>query len=148
MGVYFVEAVGLDRVKIGSTRNLAHRLDSLRNAAPVELRLLKLIPGGLREEQALHRHFAEYRVHLEWFVLTPLRTFIVSLTDAPVSLFRPRSVKALREVRRLASRLYEQAKTDAERKHIWRTWREWRLGELVTPPPDTAPGRPPPSPCS
>jgi hypothetical protein len=76
--VYFVEATGLGRIKIGFARaRLAHRLESLRNASPVELMLLGHIPGRRALESTIHRRFAHLRVHREWFEAAPeLRDYI------------------------------------------------------------------------
>lgn len=68
--IYFVEAVGLDRVKIGHTDNLSRRLRTLRGNCPVSLKVLAVIRGSRQEETVLHRRFAAARVHCEWFQLT------------------------------------------------------------------------------
>jgi len=129
MSVYFIEAVDLDLVKIGYTEHLAVRFEVLRHSSLVELRLLNVIEGGLREEKALHKKFAEHRAHLEWFELTPLRAFIEELPTK--ELRRPRSVKEMREVGSFAAQLYASAKTPEEKSCIKETWREWRKGDLL-----------------
>lgn len=68
--VYFVEAVGLERVKIGLTRNIRNRLLHLQLACPVRLRVVGIIPGTRKLERSLHRRFAAVRIHSEWFQLT------------------------------------------------------------------------------
>lgn len=77
--VYVVEAVGLGMVKIGTTRDIEERLSDLRYAAPTGLKLLMTMPGGLREERALHRRFAEHRSHGEWFHHEPIREALEGL---------------------------------------------------------------------
>lgn len=58
--IYFIEAVGLDRVKIGRALNdeaLVGRFEAVQCGCPVE-------------EQALHERFAASRVRGEWYVLS------------------------------------------------------------------------------
>lgn len=68
--VYFFEAEGLGRVKIGRSRNHWTRQAQLAPGSPAPLRLLGTIPGGCHRETELHHRFAEHRVHGEWFALT------------------------------------------------------------------------------
>lgn len=71
--VYFLEAVGTDRVKIGWSTALASRLPSIRCGCPVELRLLGTINGVFEDEGRTHALFAEARIwpNAEWFRLSP-----------------------------------------------------------------------------
>lgn len=57
--VYFAARDGL--VKIGYSANVEQRMLQLGT------RLLAVMPGGARMERLMHCHFAEYRVHGEWF---------------------------------------------------------------------------------
>ncbi len=84
--VYFVEAVGSGLVKIGFTTNLQERLRHMAIGNPTELRLLKTVGGGRREEAHLHRRFAIHRKGGEWFALDPLRAHIEALEslDVPI----------------------------------------------------------------
>jgi hypothetical protein len=77
--VYFVEAPGFDLVKIGFAKSVEKRMADLRYAAPTGLALLKTLPGGRREERALHKRFHEHRTHGEWFKLSPIRAAIDAL---------------------------------------------------------------------
>lgn len=65
--VYFAEAVGLDRIKIGHTTDLTNRLANLRTACPVPLHLLFAFEAPLAAERDLHAMFARYRIANEWF---------------------------------------------------------------------------------
>lgn len=81
MSIYFVEAVGLDRVSIGHARSVESRLDALRESSPSELRLIRTIDGGGQEAEELRARFAEHRTHGDWFQLSPLRDFIESVPE-------------------------------------------------------------------
>jgi hypothetical protein len=74
--VYFIEAISTGLVKIGWTSDLEQRLYALRKGSPVELRLVKCIPGDRSLESALHRRFRAHRVRGEWFLLDALRPHI------------------------------------------------------------------------
>lgn len=66
--VYFIEAVGLDLIKIGFARDVWRRLADLQAASPVELRMLGVIcEAGVTLERKIHSQLAEYRVRGEWF---------------------------------------------------------------------------------
>lgn len=71
--IYFVEAVGLDRLKIGYTSGkIQARLAVIRTGSPVEIRpLLVLKDKAPQDEAALHRLFKPYRSHHEWYVAAP-----------------------------------------------------------------------------
>lgn len=69
--VYFVEAVGLDMIKIGYALDLAKRFTAMMTSSPAALSLLGTLPGGPREEMELHERLAAHRAHGEWFHKTP-----------------------------------------------------------------------------
>lgn len=84
--VYFIEAVGTGRIKIGVANCARSRLKHLDGPCPVELRLLGVLPtdkaGALEKE--LHARFAEHRVKGEWFAAAPeLLAFIAEHADWP-----------------------------------------------------------------
>jgi hypothetical protein len=67
--VYMVRVVGGGPVKIGVTgERLLERMDGLRTGSPVELQLLALLHAHRSVERWLHEHFAQVRVHGEWFL--------------------------------------------------------------------------------
>lgn len=73
--IYFVKSG--DFIKIGYSRSLAARFHKLRTDAPVELELLHIEGGSVKQEKCFHRHFAAIRSHGEWFHCKPeLLTFI------------------------------------------------------------------------
>ncbi len=70
--VYFIEAVGADRIKIGWTAtDPLRRMTELQNAAPFPLKLLATVIGTRRNEREFHAHFAKARAIREWFDATP-----------------------------------------------------------------------------
>jgi hypothetical protein len=70
--VYFVEAQGLNAVKIGfSAREPTLRIESLQTACPMPLVPLGAIRGTVRDERLLHARFREHHLRGEWYALTP-----------------------------------------------------------------------------
>ncbi len=67
MAVYVMQAGEGGPVKIGTTTNIKRRLALIQNAQAVKVTLVRLMEGGPDEERALHRRFAEFRLHGEWF---------------------------------------------------------------------------------
>ncbi len=69
--VYFIQSVEGGPIKIGQAANPADRLKNLQLGCPVQLRILGIVEGGLMMEKSLHRQFAQYRMHGEWFDAHP-----------------------------------------------------------------------------
>lgn len=65
--IYVLRAEELGRVKIGFSKNVPQRLARIRDGAPSRLALIAVAQGNRRDEAALHKAFAFYRVHGEWF---------------------------------------------------------------------------------
>lgn len=65
--VYFVRAG--DAVKIGTSIKPMERMQNLDGGNHEKLVLLAIMPGGRKEERALHKRFAEYKLpdKREWF---------------------------------------------------------------------------------
>jgi hypothetical protein len=75
--IYFIR-LG-NRVKIGFTTNLAHRLSVLPHEE-----VLGTVPGTMKDEKRCHLAFAHLRVHGEWFRSDDdLLAFIADVTKAP-----------------------------------------------------------------
>lgn len=75
MSVYFVSNEDRTRVKIGNTtREIKYRLAELQSHSPdilsVELVINHDILGTKRHECRLHRIYAQYNIHSEWFYYT------------------------------------------------------------------------------
>jgi hypothetical protein len=68
--VYFIEAVGADRVKIGVSRNVEQRFSQLAASFPGPLKLLGAVSGGRAREASLHKRLANFHIGGEWFHLT------------------------------------------------------------------------------
>lgn len=66
--IYFIEAVGAGRIKIGYTNDgLKARIADLSTASAFPLRVLATSPGSLKLERELHLAFRNYRARREWF---------------------------------------------------------------------------------
>jgi hypothetical protein len=83
--VYFIEAVGAERIKIGWTAGDPRtRLDSIATGSPFPLRILAHLKGTQKIEQWMHRACKEAHAHNEWFRATPeLRELIGMLAVVP-----------------------------------------------------------------
>jgi hypothetical protein len=77
--VYFLEAIGVNRVKIGWSRSLAARQKNIQACCPVPLQVIHTESGEKPREQALHLQFANDRCNGEWFVYSnAIRDYISS----------------------------------------------------------------------
>jgi len=75
--IYFIEAFGLDKIKIGFSRDPQKRLKELQTGSPVKLRLLVSMNGSQQQESMLHEKFAKLSIDGEWFHATKeLRDYI------------------------------------------------------------------------
>ena len=80
--VYFIEAVGADRVKIGVSREVGKRFNQLAVSFPGPLALLGKVGGGRARERSLHQRLANFHIGGEWFHLTPgVRTVLREVID-------------------------------------------------------------------
>lgn len=70
--VYFVLAVGLERVKIGKTQRPEKRISGMMTDCPVQVVTLALMACTNMDEmeRALHKQFSADRLHGEWFTLS------------------------------------------------------------------------------
>ena len=57
--------------KIGISRDVESRLNTLQTGVPVNLSLVCSFPGGEFLEKTLHRKFWDKKVRGEWFALSP-----------------------------------------------------------------------------
>jgi hypothetical protein len=70
VGVYIIEAIGSDHIKIGYTKSETpdRRLKELQTSCAYDLKVILWLPeADLRFEQSLHERFKEYHVKREWF---------------------------------------------------------------------------------
>lgn len=66
--IYFIEAVGLNLIKIGVAKSVEKRMYELQNASPVELKLrgvIRYVSACL--EKQLHKAFGKQRCRGEWY---------------------------------------------------------------------------------
>lgn len=71
MAVYIIRAGSEGPVKIGKANNPVARITALQGAHYEELRVVRLLSGGRREEQRLHNMFAALHIRGEWFRFSP-----------------------------------------------------------------------------
>ncbi|MFO0801428.1 MAG: GIY-YIG nuclease family protein [Gemmataceae bacterium] len=72
MAVYFIEAVGTNKVKIGFTDGpVESRLRQLQTGCPVPLAVRAVVEGDQKAEGRFHRRFAHLKQEGEWFELGP-----------------------------------------------------------------------------
>jgi hypothetical protein len=73
--VYMIYGGG--RLKIGTTKDLIDRLDTLQNTSPNTLQIVWCAIGDRKYEKKLHAMFATDRLHGEWFnVSDDIRAFL------------------------------------------------------------------------
>lgn len=77
--VYFLEAVGSDKVKIGYTSDLFRRYKTLQTGCPLTLNLWGAIPASKKTEKHIHKSFVGFNSRhtsnllgkSEWFYIKP-----------------------------------------------------------------------------
>lgn len=84
--VYFIEAIGCDRIKVGFTskRSVEERAKNIQTSCPFQISVLASHPGSMLDEWNLHQRFAAARVasNIEWFHATEeLRSHIAGLVS-------------------------------------------------------------------
>lgn len=86
--VYFAKPVGQDGpIKIGCSNDVFRRIEQMSGWSPVPLELMATVPGCPADEHQLHREFAEYRLHGEWF--SPGPRLLDHIRSLPVEAFLP-----------------------------------------------------------
>lgn len=67
--IYLIEAEN-GRLKIGRSALVRDRVTAVRTHSPVRTRLIAMWLGGEAEEAELHRTYAPFRRHGEWFEIS------------------------------------------------------------------------------
>jgi hypothetical protein len=65
--VYFIRGERGGPIKIGHAANPSERLKAMQTGSPVKLRIIGIVPGGIRKEAELHKQFGYLHAHNEWF---------------------------------------------------------------------------------
>lgn len=67
--IYFVLSKELNRIKIGHTqrRDIDKRIKAIQGQSPSILVLMAIMSGSVADELILHKRFAAYHSHNEWF---------------------------------------------------------------------------------
>jgi hypothetical protein len=79
--IYFIEAVGMDLIKIGYTVNPTQRFMGMLTTSPAPLSLLGSIWGGPQKELEIHARLEPHRLHGEWFKKVPEVMEVVASAD-------------------------------------------------------------------
>jgi hypothetical protein len=79
--IYFIEAVGMNLVKIGYTIDPARRFMTMLTMSPAPLSLLGSITGGPQKEAEIHGRLEPHRLHGEWFKMVPEVMAIVAAAE-------------------------------------------------------------------
>ncbi len=72
--LYFLQATGTDRIKIGFTRgHVSRRMSSIQTGCPFPLKAIATLKAHEIEERHYHKQFVAERVmpNAEWFYLSP-----------------------------------------------------------------------------
>lgn len=65
--IYFIRAMQSGAIKIGTSNDPKRRLETMQTGSPEPLELIGVLPGQADAEKVLHRTFAKFRIHGEWF---------------------------------------------------------------------------------
>jgi len=65
--IYFIQGGSDNLIKIGFAKDLNGRISRLQNGSPCKLNILATMEGTPMLEKELHKKFAPYRRHGEWF---------------------------------------------------------------------------------
>lgn len=129
-GVYFIEAIGLRRIKIGYSRDIARRFQQIRTSAPVPIRLVGVIANASQSlERSLHDRFAADRVINEWFKASPALNDYMSRHATAWEI--PAAVMAHSARLFVKLRMLFDEMTDEERITAFKAWNEWCGGWCV-----------------
>lgn len=83
--VYFMEAIGSNRIKIGITDSLHSRLTLVKTYSPFPVVIIGCMYGYRELEDEIHHKFRHIRKNGEWFEGTQeLRNYIDHVTDGEV----------------------------------------------------------------
>ena len=127
MPVYFVQAGDGGAIKIGFATNPAKRVAALQTAAPVRLRPLGMIEGGIERERELHAQFAPDRRVGEWFNPCPL---LLDVIAASAPLIASREPPPISEQWEFIEKAALDIGVEAEAFRKWRVRgvpHQWRL---------------------
>ena len=79
--IYFIEAVGMDLIKIGYTIDPVRRFMGMLTMSPAPLSLLGSISGGPQKELKIHAELEPHRLHGEWFRKVPEVMVVVATAE-------------------------------------------------------------------
>lgn len=80
--IYFIHALGTNRIKIGWAASLHARFNVLSCASPYPLSVIHAMSGDRKDEAELHRKFLDFHVHNEWHIYSDeIKIFIQQLKE-------------------------------------------------------------------
>lgn len=65
--IYFIQVGRTGPIKIGFSKNIKKRLQTLQTANPYTLYVIGYMPGDKKVEKAIHRKFSYINIFREWF---------------------------------------------------------------------------------
>jgi hypothetical protein len=137
--IYFIEQVGNDAVKIGSSKNVNRRVRALQTGSGVQLRVLWKIDGFAWHEKYLHRKFYKHKLREgsnEWFRLSAIRPTIEKIVSGEQKFPKVRPKLRRRRSRSVTtgllssrpSRLPSSSVSRTESNNFWRKARKKYAG--------------------
>lgn len=124
-------------IKIGTSRDVRNRVNSLQTGCPYNLEILATRPGGVREEAELHRRFRHARLRGEWYLPdSGLLEYVTDLPDVLPSYEGPlpahaRTQQALAYARHVQRTDFEQ-RTAEHKLENDRRYQEWLADQEAT----------------
>ncbi len=82
--IYFAQAGAGGPVKIGWSRTVEARMNTIQPLQPYKLEIIRLLDGPPWVERWLHQQFSSVRLTGEWFTFQPEMLTIVSPLEKPV----------------------------------------------------------------
>jgi hypothetical protein len=102
--VYFIEAEGLDKIKVGVTNKLKKRMRAIQTGCPVPIKVLAFLrfetyKKAMEMELHLKEVFMAYRSHGEWFHAIPqMRSLITRIIESEPPVLTDAKIDAIFKV--------------------------------------------------
>lgn len=113
--VYFVEAIGTGRVKVGETDDVNRRLVQLQVSCPYKLNLLGTIPENVVKEKDVKLAFKRFHIRGEWFEYSDLVRRATGMLVGEDQLKRSSSVRWIQNVVQRERRVHDSRTSTRQR---------------------------------